>query len=592
MATKFFLYVVIITWLTSCQNISDNPITSCIASQKPGIHSPNCQLKLASFSNEVHKDASEPVATSLFYVFDTSQWPARWNCGVWSPAHGWLYIISDIITWLAYFSIPGVLGFYYIKKQREIPFKYVYLLFITFILACGLTHLIDAIIFWWPAYKLSAWLRFFTAIVSSISVVALVKIAPSVMEYKGPNAIKEIFSKKVTQLSMLNDQLQEEVKKRSEAEQRLQQLNDSLRISEEKFTSILEYSAIGMAIVSLEGDFLDVNNSLCNTLGYAQDELKSLNYLDITHKDDLAITREMISKMNNLEIKNYELEKRYYHKNGNLLWGQTNVTAAYDSNGQLQYFIKQIQDVTEKRRQEIEKQKINKQLEQKIISLKTINEELDSFTYSVSHDLRSPLRSINGFGQALKEDYSEKLDELGKSYLKRIIKAAIKMGGLIDDLLNLSRISRKPLKFEPVNLSEICQQIIDEKEGLDKYDFQIDKEMKAHGDLNLLTIAAENLINNAIKYSSKVAHPLIQIGVDQTDKVFYIKDNGVGFDTNHSDKLFGPFQRLHKQEEFEGVGIGLAIVKRIITKHGGSIWAESKVNNGATFYFKLDETAR
>lgn len=220
------------------------------------------------------------------------------------------------------------------------------------------------------------------------------------------------------------------------------------------------------------------------------------------------------------------------------------------------------------------------------------SQELDDFVYSVSHDLRAPLRRIDGFSQELLNEYADKLDETGAHYLKRIRQGAQDMGQLIDDLLKLSRISRKSVDREEFDLGKIAETIFDELTELEperKVEFKIDDNLKVEADKGLVKAMLANLISNALKFSSNNEKTKIHLGSTMTDgeKVFYISDNGVGFDPSYSHKLFKAFSRLHSHNQFSGTGIGLATVKRVMTLHGGTIWAESSEGKGATFYFKF-----
>ena len=218
--------------------------------------------------------------------------------------------------------------------------------------------------------------------------------------------------------------------------------------------------------------------------------------------------------------------------------------------------------------------------------------ELEAFSYSVSHDLRAPLRSINGFSMALLEDYEDKLDEYGKNYLQRIRTASDHMGQLIDDLLKLSRVTRTDMQRQAVDLSSIAQSIsitLQQSQPDRRVTFKIQKNAQVQGDPSLLRIVMENLLNNAWKFSKNKAPTVIEFGFKDGDKEreFYVRDNDAGFDMNYVDKLFKPFQRLHSPHEFEGTSIGLATVRRIVERHGGRVWAEGEIDKGATIYFAL-----
>jgi light-regulated signal transduction histidine kinase (bacteriophytochrome) len=235
---------------------------------------------------------------------------------------------------------------------------------------------------------------------------------------------------------------------------------------------------------------------------------------------------------------------------------------------------------------------LEKRVAERTAELAALNAELEAFAYSVSHDLRAPLRGINGFSQALLEDYADKLDADGQDYLQRVQAASQHMGQLIDDLLKLSRVTRAEAFHETVQLSDLAQTIatdLHQQEPERQVEFVIAEGLAAKGDARLLRVALENLLGNAWKFTAKNPCARIEFGdIRQNgNRAYFVRDDGVGFNMAYADKLFGAFQRLHSAAEFDGTGIGLATVQRVIHRHGGRVWAESDVEQGATFYFTL-----
>jgi len=249
-------------------------------------------------------------------------------------------------------------------------------------------------------------------------------------------------------------------------------------------------------------------------------------------------------------------------------------------------------EATERKRAEEELKAHAKSLEQRTSELDAANRELEAFAYSVSHDLRGPLRGMDGFSLALLEDYGDKFDAEGKDYLQRVRAGSQKMAQLIDDLLKLSRVSRADLVRREVNLSEVAQAVaadLQENAAERPVTFDIAPGAVVGGDARLLRIVLENLFGNAWKFTAKHDQATIEFGVTNHDgkPAYFVRDDGVGFDMAYADKLFQPFQRLHSGAEFGGTGIGLATVARIVHRHGGSVWAESVIDQGTTFYFTL-----
>lgn len=259
---------------------------------------------------------------------------------------------------------------------------------------------------------------------------------------------------------------------------------------------------------------------------------------------------------------------------------------------QPEILINKVKFFIEKHQQEITLHKLNIDLQQKNTELQISNKELDAFTYSVSHDLRAPLRAVNSFATLLKQEHEEKLDEDGQKLLSIIIENAMKMSGLIDSLLTLSRLGRTSISKVDIDMNQLVKQVVQElsiQQTGSKAQVKIHPLPAVSGDTTLIKQVMQNLVSNAIKYSSKTNKPKIEISASRNDDgtTYIVKDNGVGFNMRYVNKLFGVFQRLHAVDEFDGIGIGLAIVQRIVLSHGGRAWAESEEGNGATFYFRL-----
>ncbi len=263
---------------------------------------------------------------------------------------------------------------------------------------------------------------------------------------------------------------------------------------------------------------------------------------------------------------------------------------------QIEIAVKNAKQTEALRQSEEEIRKINEELEKRVIErtrqLEVVNQELEAFSYSVSHDLRAPLRAIDGFSRILFEDFSDKIDDEGRRLLSVIRKNTQNMGQLIDDLLSFSRLGRQEIKLSEINMSELARIIFEEVKPNDPAQnpkLEIHSLPLAYGDRAMIKQVFANLLSNALKFSRKKEESIIEVGgrIEGKENLYYVKDNGVGFDMNYVDKLFGVFQRLHSQGEFEGTGVGLALVKRIIHRHGGRVWAEGKVGEGATFYFTL-----
>jgi len=341
--------------------------------------------------------------------------------------------------------------------------------------------------------------------------------------------------------------------------------------------------AVELRVVRCNGAFADV-------LGRTQAELLGKSAHDLFTADEARFViekdREALAAGRLVEVPEQSIQTPH----AGLRTFTSMKVPINDRSGKPQYLMAISVDITARKLAEHAISKLNSALEAKAAQLESSNRELESFSYSVSHDLRAPLRAIDGFALMIEEDYSDRLDAEGRRYLAVIRDNSRRMGALIDDLLSFSRLGRLPLGTQEVNVESLVHEVLEElSNGQHLPQIEIDALPPVRGDRGLLRQVWVNLISNAIKYSSKAASPHIQVRGRQNgmETQYSISDNGVGFDMHYVEKLFGVFQRLHRDDEFSGTGVGLAIVHRVITRHGGRVWAEGRINEGATFSFAL-----
>ena len=365
--------------------------------------------------------------------------------------------------------------------------------------------------------------------------------------------------------------------------------DEALKNSEKKYRNLVDNALVGVYQTDMKGNFLFANEALVRMLEFeSSKELMTRNIPELyKNPKDRDVLIENLEKIGN--VANFEVD--LLTKTGRT----RNMVLSATLEGDL--LSGMVRDITERKQAEEEIRKLNEELEQRVFlrtaQLEASNKELESFSYSVSHDLRAPLRAIDGFSRILLEDYGDKCDAEGKRLLNIIRSNTQKMGELIDDLLALSRLGRREIDVSNIDMDKLVNGLFDEL-GLDtdkrEIEFNIKPLPPACGDMGMIRQVFANLLLNAIKFTKpRGTAAAIEIsGYNEDSKsIYYVKDNGVGFDMRYKDKLFGVFQRLHTGEEFEGTGIGLAIVQRVINRHDGQIWAEGKVNEGATFYFAL-----
>ncbi len=359
---------------------------------------------------------------------------------------------------------------------------------------------------------------------------------------------------------------------------------EELRLKEERFRLMVsEIKDYAIFMLDPDGKVISWNAGAERIKGYSSEEILGQHFsrfypADDLNKDKAAAELKFAAKEGRIEDEGWRVRK-----DGSLFWANVVITALRDEGGRLLGFVKVTRDISESKR-------IDQELELRNAQLLSSNSELEAFCYSVSHDLRAPLRSIDGFSQALLDDYADRLDDTGKQYLQRVRAGAQRMAALIDDLLTLSRITRAELQRQSIDLSEMASSVANDLSRQDPARhvvFVIAPGLEARADAQLMRTVLENLLGNAWKFTSGRSHARIEFGRTQANgaSAFFVRDNGAGFDPAYAGRLFGAFQRLHAAAEFPGTGVGLASVQRVIYRHGGRVWAKSAVNQGRHIFF-------
>ncbi len=395
-----------------------------------------------------------------------------------------------------------------------------------------------------------------------------------------------------------------------------QRLNEELKELETRFRTLARIAPVGIYRCDVDGVLLFCNARWFELSGVEQPLLPGQKNLDAIHPDDreqllslgrmfLRSDRQAFPSPGSKESPRFlEIEYRFLHEDGRVVWVLDRCIPERSADGHIRGFLGTLTDVTQMKAVTEEITALHSQLEKKVqertAELEAANAEMEAFCYSVSHDLRGPLRSIDGFSQLVLEDPDSTLSPESVEHMATVRESSEHMGRLIDDLLSLSRLSRRELNHEVVDLSEVCELIVSalqQSSAATRHQVRIAAGMTAFGDPALLQSLLENLIGNAWKFSADCASPNIEVGFDGSGEtaVYFVKDNGVGFDMAYKTKLFKPFERLHNNRRYPGAGVGLASAQRIVSRHGGRIWAESRPGQGATFFFTLgrkQESAR
>ncbi|MBI1226717.1 MAG: PAS domain S-box protein [Bacteroidetes bacterium] len=492
-------------------------------------------------------------------LFDTDFMP-HGHCYFWKPAVLWTNVLGDALIALSYFIIPFLLV-RFLKKRSDIKFRPLFIGFAAFILACGTTHVIDIVSVWYPMYRLEGLVKDVTALISFGTVIALFQNFPTIVSIPTSEQWKAV------QTAAAN--------------------------SERRFKLMIEHAPVGIIITNFRGEFLEVNDAMCDMFKRSREELIGKTSQHITHPDDINFSTEIKEQLADGYEKFMQIEKRYLRGDGTFFWAMASATSVPEEESILVHIV----DITSRKQSELRMRDDNEKLESKIaernIELQETNKDLENFIYAVTHDLRVPLHNLQGLSTVVEEELGGKngTDD-AVSALQMIGENAQKMDHLVTDLLAFSKTSKLELKKTNIDMGMAIKTAFDEQSLLynDKQiEFKLDSLPQAFGDPAAIQQVCQNIIGNALKYSSHQAVISIEVQgkLENGSTIFQITDNGIGFDPQYSNKLFLPFQRLHHEEEFEGTGIGLATSQRIIQKHGGEIWAESSPGQGAKFYISL-----
>ncbi|GMQ89061.1 MAG: hypothetical protein BMS9Abin09_0507 [Gammaproteobacteria bacterium] len=371
---------------------------------------------------------------------------------------------------------------------------------------------------------------------------------------------------------------------------------EQIRLENERRYQALAYIApVGICRSDINGNCVYTNERWCQIAGVRPEQALGKGWSMALHPEDRERVHSEWDQAAKMQVPFYT-ECRFQRPDGTISWLLVRATAEQDIQGNVIGYVGTITDISKQKDIEdelrIHRDHLEELVSDRTHAMEVANRELEAFAYSVSHDLRAPLRAIDGFSHALEEDCADAIGASGKDYLHRVRAASQRMGELIDDILQLSRMSQGDMELSDTDISRLAGEAVDrlrEAEPGRQVDAQVAPNMRAVGDKTLLGVLLDNLIGNAWKYTGRKDFACIEIGVLEQDgeQVYFVKDNGAGFDMQYADKLFGIFQRLHKADEFEGSGIGLATVQRIVHRHNGRIWAEAEEDKGATFFFTL-----
>jgi PAS domain S-box-containing protein len=521
------------------------------------------------------------AASTTPWLFDTSGFPRRWNCGEWPAWLGWLHISADLGIWAAYMAIPAILAFFVIRKRSPLP--RITWLFVAFIASCGLGHLLEVTAFWTPLYRLSGVWKAITAAVSIATVAALIPVVPRVLAWP---TLKDVIRQKQAEIDR---RLSIESDLR-EANARLEAINREL----EFHRCALDAHAI-VAFTDGRGRITHANEQFCRISGYTREELIGQDHRIINSGHH---PRQFFSDMYRTIASGHVWQGEICNraKGGRLYWVKTSIIPFIEPSGKVGRYVAVRDDVTALKQAEHDLAATVARLEATTAELRRRNEELEQFVYTASHDLKSPLVTIMGYAaHTTRELQAGRSDEL-PDFARRITAAAARMKACVDDLLELGRVGRFRAEPEAIDLAAATAELLElHANAITARGVRVEPRFELPAvrcDRHRLTQVLSNLLGNALRYACDGPSPRIEVGsMDHPEGPrLFVRDFGPGIAPEHHERIFGLFQRLDDRPG--GTGVGLAIVRRIAADLGGRAWVESTPGQGATFWVSLGAEAR
>lgn len=500
--------------------------------------------------------------------FDISRFPARWHCGDWSPTLGWITIGSDLAIFCAYTAIPLTI-LWYMKSRREVPFPLVFWLFGAFIFACGATHLVETVIFWYPIYPVQAVLKVFTAIASVATVIATAAIMPKALAIPGMAAMNQRLQDEIVARTASQDELLRRSEELQRSEARLILAQQAARIGDWSFDTVSQQITWSAEIYRLFGRQSD--------LGPPKDLAENMALYTPRGAQALGAMMTSINDGSNRAEGTLEVLLPY----GAIAWHHAIIHAQRADDGTVTRLWGTAQDITAQKLDELAKDQQRQELER-------INQQLEQFAYIASHDLLEPLRKMRFFTDVITEESHGRLTPDGDDALKRLHAASERMARLVRDLLAFARAGKSLIAVKPVALADVVKEALGDCEAMIRDTgaiITVESMPVVMGDQILLEQVFQNLLVNAMRYRDPTRVSTITVSGERVDGRVRIRvrDNGLGFAADQAGRMFDPFVRLHPHIPNEGTGIGLAICRRIVEAHGGQITGKPAADVGAEF---------